>query len=207
MGDFTLTPYRAELRNEGKWGRVRPYTARQFVDLARKIKLDLDQYNPVTAVDVQLMMPSGTLDKLLSVDAFADEKLALGSKVGWRSHDRSLKAILYVGREEDFKVNPEDKFIGKAKRIAPTFLTYMGWYGMSAATGQLLKTQANAPNVGEFIARAGKAYGVAKTGLRVYDELTITGFSTLKLMPEEGSSPSMEQVNIYRSLVERYGGR
>ena len=43
MGDFTLQPCRFEFANEGKLGRVCPYTARQFVDFARKVQLDMEQ--------------------------------------------------------------------------------------------------------------------------------------------------------------------
>ena len=156
----------------------------------------------MTTVDVALKMPTGTIDALINVDAFADEELLLGSKIGWKSNDKSLKALLYVGRQEDFKVDPEDRLLGRAKRLAPSFLRYFGLYGLSGVTSTAMRE--NAPNLGELIAKAGETYGAVKMGLRVYDEWHITGFTTLKLIPVEGSSPSIDQVNVYRSLVERY---
>ncbi|MEK6845956.1 MAG: hypothetical protein AABY26_04300, partial [Nanoarchaeota archaeon] len=207
------------LNNRGRLGALRGYTVGDFKELTQAVRGHVSGYSPLEITSMKLGTRYAQISSEAALENYAavNDKLNFGSHVTFRTPDRSLEGTLYVGKPEDLQevgklVGEDELFWHTMKKLGKTYgkdaaiilgTSLVG--GFLGAVGKAGKIAKAIHFTGRAVRTGGLLYGAGDMARNFYGEFIPTGVATLTLVPNSSTDFTADQVNNYRTLIDKLG--
>ncbi len=204
-----LRPYQREFSNQGFLGVVKPYSVGDLENLSAHVQKLVQPYSQLEEVAMKVHTDYGVLHFGVQLAEYSKKSDGVwkGSTWQFQTRDGTLECIIYVGREEDYRLDstsqPNNSM--KARRIGRKILRTGGELFHSAGNVALARLLAQMLTPfyppARWISRVGRVYGYAGAIRTMHNASQPSGYCTLHLKPSE-RGVSVGQLQKYRSLLQ-----